>query len=225
MRWWDGTRWTEHIADWQGPRLPPRRAQAGPSVWARLDAERRLTPWLRGLLVVWPLATAASTALLAASFDEVLDVVRGAGDQSTASGWSALGQLAGALGLALLVVRMLWLFRAAHTAQELGLPARRNPWPAAISWLIPILNFWWPYQAVTDLFPAYRRPDRRIAWWWGTSVAAYITPLAAVPMSFVPLGVAAVLLLVAMAPVVAAAVLEIGIVADVVAVHTDLAGP
>src|SRR5262245_17388622 len=224
MRWWDGTRWTEHLADWHGLRPPPARVPPGPAAGARLLAERRLTPWLRGLLVVWPVATAASMVLLALSFQDVLDAVRGATDTSTQSGWSALGQAAGAVGIAVLVVRMLWLYRAATTARELGVPARRNPLPAALGWLIPILNFWWPYQGVTDLYPYDRRPDRRIAWWWATSVAASITPLAAVAMAYVPLGVSAVLLVLALVPVVVAAVLEIGIVADVVAVHADLVG-
>jgi hypothetical protein len=223
MRWWDGARWTAHLADWQGIRPGAARTGVGPSVATRLDTEQRLTPWLRGLLVVWPLATTASAIFAGATFDDVVDAVRNGGDGPATSGWWYGAQLAGIVGLAVIVLRILWLHRASLTAGDLGLPTRRSPAAAAVGWLVPIINFWWPYQGVTDLFPEYRRPDRRIAWWWATSIIAAFSPAAAIAVPYVPVGVAVAIIAVAMVPVVVAAVLEIGLVSDAVAAHADMA--
>src|SRR5262245_32042543 len=113
MRWWDGARWTEHVADWTGMVPPATRPEAAPSVAASYDAEQRLTPWLRRLLVVWPLATAVSAAGLAASASQLVDAIQSGSSTADTSGWWYLVQLAGAFSLALQVFRILWLHRAA----------------------------------------------------------------------------------------------------------------
>ena len=226
MRWWDGTHWTEHLADWNGhvPAAPRPAATGGPSVMARLDAEERITPWLRRLLYLWPLGAAASAGFAAASIESFVDTFRNNGTVETTSGWSWLGQVASAITIALLVVRMIWLHRAVATARDLGLPVRRTPTAAALGWLIPIINLWWPLQGVTDLFPRHRRPDRRLAWWWAWSIVASFAPLAGAAVPYVPAGVAAAILGASVAPTIAAAVLELGLVHDAVALHAELAG-
>jgi hypothetical protein len=225
MRWWDGVRWTEHLADWHGIRPAPPRVYAGPSIADRLDAEQRLTPWLRRLLWLWPLGAAASAAFLGATVEQFVDAIDEGRALGPISGWWYLTQLAGLLSLALVIVRIVWLYRAAQTARDLGLAARRDPLPAAIGWIVPIINLWWPYQGVTDLFPAHQRPDRRIAWWWTCSIVGSILPLAAIAGPFVPVGVAVGIVAVAVAPIVVAAVLELGLVRDAIAIHRDMAGP
>ena len=84
------------------------------------------------------------------------------------------------------MLRVIWLYRAATLARSLGLDARREPLHAAIGWLIPIINYWWPYQGVTDLFPTGERPDRRIAWWWATSIASQLALILVIAVPFVP---------------------------------------
>ena len=59
-----------------------------------------------------------------------------------------------------------------------GLRLRRSPTLAAAGFIIPIVNFWWPYQAAADLLPP-GSPDRRLAgWWWGSYIAT-------IPLAFV----------------------------------------
>jgi hypothetical protein len=227
MRWWDGSHWTEHLADWRGhlPAVPTAGPSVGgPALAVRIDAERRVTPWLRRLLYLWPLAAAASAGVAAASIQPVIDAFNGDSTDSV-SGWGGVAQVAGAFSIALLVLRMVWLHRAVAAARDLGLPVRRQPLPAAIGWLVPIINLWWPLQGVTDLFVPGHRPDRRLAWWWACSVVSSLAPLAGLAVPYVPVVAAGAILVAAVVPTVAAAILELGLVSDAVALHTRLATP
>jgi Domain of unknown function (DUF4328)/Protein of unknown function (DUF2510) len=226
MRWWDGSGWTEHLADWHGhvPAARPPRAAGGPSPMARVDAEERITPWLKRLLYLWPVAAAASAGFAAVSIQRLVDAFRNDGDVPPVSGWGWVAQVASAIVVALLVVRMVWLHRATTTARDLGFPVRRTPTAAAVGWLVPVINLWWPLQSVTDLFPVHRRPDRRLAWWWACSIVASLAPLAGAAVPYVPVPAAVAILVAAVAPTIAAAVLELGLVSEAVAVHVGLAG-
>ena len=51
------------------------------------------------------------------------------------------------------IVFLIWQYRAATTARALGYPARRSPALGAWSWIIPVVNLWFPYQALRDLLP------------------------------------------------------------------------
>ena len=215
MRWWDGTRWTEHTSDYSRPTYA---AVHQPSHADLLARERKLTPWLQALLFLWPLATAVSLGGLVSTFQHIID-----GDQrDSVGGFWVVAQLASLAGIGVLVLRIVWLYRAASTARALGFDARREPMHAAIGWLIPVLNYWWPYQGVTDLFPAGERPDRRIAWWWGLSIASGLSLFVVIAVPFVSTGVAVALVVVALAPALVAAALEVGLVSEAVAVHQRL---
>jgi hypothetical protein len=187
-----------------------------------MPAEHHLARWLRPLLVVWPVALAASSVALASSVRQVVD------DQATSStptGWDYIGNVGSLLSITLLVVRILWLVRAGDVARRLGLPARRQPIASAIGWVIPILNFWWPYQGVRDVFPPPERPRGRLGWWWGCNVAAPIALIgAAASASYVPVAAAVGLVAVALIPSIVAAALERALVADVLAIHERLTG-
>jgi hypothetical protein len=62
--------------------------------------------------------------------------------------------------MAAAVAFLIWQFSAAETARQLGYPARRSPGLGVGAWFIPIVNFWWPYQALADCLP-YNHPARR----------------------------------------------------------------
>jgi hypothetical protein len=224
MRWWDGARWTEHVAGWGQPAhtAPVPASSMARAAADAMPAEHTLSRWLRPLLVVWPLALAASSVSLASSVQQVID---NKSTSSTATGWDYIGNVGSVLSIALLVVRILWLVRAGDVGRRLGLPARRQPVASALGWIIPILNFWWPYQGVRDLFPVPERPGRRLGWWWGCNVAAPIALITgAAAAAFVPLGVAVALVAVALIPSIVAAALERTIVSDVLAIHERLTG-
>jgi len=216
LRWWDGATWTEHTSGYSP--APTRVAIHQPSRADLFEREQRIAPWLRGLLFLWPLATAVSLGGMVSFIQRAVD----GDDTSSISGYWVLAQLGSLVGLGVLVLRILWLYRAALTARALGLDARREPLHAAIGWLIPILNYWWPYQGMTDLFPEGHRPDRRIAWWWGMSIASGLGLFVVIAVPFVSTGVAVVLVVVALAPALVAAALEVGLVSEAVAAHDDL---
>ena len=177
-------------------------------------------PWLRALLFLWPIGVALSLGGLVSTLDDLVD-----GDQAAPHGFWWIGQLGGIVGIGVSILRVVWLYRAAMLARDLGLPARREPMHAAIGWIIPILNYWWPFQGVTDLFPEGQRPDRRIAWWWTMSIISGLGLLIVVAVPFVPAGVGVVLVILAIAPALATAALEVGLIGEILAVHEHLTQP
>ena len=50
---------------------------------------------------------------------------------------------------------VIWLGTAGKAALASGRPLRRHPWLGAWSFVIPIVNLWWPYRAVKDLLDAW----------------------------------------------------------------------
>ena len=85
------------------------------------------------------------------------------------------------VGLAVGALFLLWFYRAASTGWVSGLPARRRPMLATLSFVIPVLNLWWPYQAMLDMVPAEDPRRVVIRWWWvlwlsGTSVGSADLP-------------------------------------------------
>ena len=216
LRWWDGASWTEHTAEWPtGPRPSLRHGD----VSLELDKERQIAPWLQRLLFVWPIALALSLGGFVTSIDSLLS----GDDSSPPSSWW-VGQLGGLVGIAVSVLRIVWLYRSATVSRDLGRPARREPMHAAIGWLIPIINYWWPYQGVTDLFAPSERPAQRIAWWWALSILSQTSVLLGLLVPFVPVGLAVLLVAIVIGMAVASAALEIGLVRDALADHEKSSG-
>ena len=75
---------------------------------------------------------------------------------------------------------------------------------------------------MTDLFPEGHRPDRRIAWWWGMSIASGLSLFVVVAVPFVSAGVAAALVIVALVPALVAAALEVALISEVATIHEAL---
>jgi hypothetical protein len=59
---------------------------------------------------------------------------------------------------------MIWLHRAATFARRARLPARRATVWAWLGFIIPVVNFWFPYQVATDAMPP-GDPARRLVGW------------------------------------------------------------
>ena len=141
VRWWDGLAWTGYASVGQGTDL-------------RLDDEERLASRARvALLAVIPFAVAGQVGLLL-FYDDLFDRIRADRFETTPDvGALAVSQLSGLASLVAGVLFLLWFFRAAENARSLGLPARREPGLATGSFMIPVLNLWWPYQSTCDLLP------------------------------------------------------------------------
>ena len=67
--------------------------------------------------------------------------------------------------LALIAV-LIWQYRAATAAQAIGHRAARTPALGVAGWIIPIVNFWFPYQGIRDCLPTGDPGRGRVLRWW-----------------------------------------------------------
>jgi hypothetical protein len=88
-----------------------------------------------------------------------------------------------------------WIYQAGKFAEARGWPAVRGRTLGAFSVLIPIVNLWWPYEAVRDSYPPGSAPPLLLRWW----VSYLVTPLLSLPVFFVALFGPPVLIVVAIA--------------------------
>jgi hypothetical protein len=70
------------------------------------------------------------------------------------------------LSIAALIGVMIWSYRAATSANHLNYPHVRGPVWAIVGWIIPIVNFWFPYVAVRDALPPGHPARSTVLRWW-----------------------------------------------------------
>lgn len=177
LRWWDGQQWTEHT-------------HAQPPGWGRTDPspavaeERKIAKWAGYAIIGYAFLTAIGGALLFRVFSGFREIMSQAIANPEAppalpdpaagpfafpgmdAGSMAGLQLLNAVQLALGILILLWVYRSATAAAQLGIPARHAPGWAIGSWFIPVINLWWPWQCLQDLFPAEHPMRRRLTLFW-----------------------------------------------------------
>ncbi len=159
-RWWDGQHWTIPGAGYDHYRAP----RAG-------ERRRRLGRWLRFALLINGALGVVSTALTAS----VLHHPHGGWWSTAADGTLQVSpQLArfqlvmlpmSTVGLAFSGILIAWIYYAGEFAAANGWPSTRNRTLGAFSPLIPIVNFWWPYQAIRDAYPPGADHAVLLRWW------------------------------------------------------------
>lgn len=214
-RWWDGSQWTGFTD----------RAAGKPSVTAEVEAERRWARWARLAVTLNPVfqiaglvGAAIQSRWIATNLQELADGTR---PPSTAP---ALSWLSFA-GLGVLVVLILWLYRAGSTARTAGRPLRRSPVLGAVSLVIPILNFWWPYRAARDALGHDHPNIRLVARWWALYLTTSLAGVIVLAAGFAPLAVTYVVVAVAAVTAVGSAVLGRSLVSTMLATHETFATP
>jgi hypothetical protein len=141
----------------------------------------------------------------------------------TATAASALGQVAALAVLASGVVFLVWFHRTVANAQALGLPARRSPAWAIAGFLLPVVNWWFPYQSMRDAFPPGHPARRHVGAWWAAWLGAQLMIIPTLVLAFVaPLG-AGVIAGVSVVIYVLAMFAARRVVAEASAAHRDLA--
>lgn len=216
-RWWDGSDWTAHVsgpAPMLAPRWDPNLAYEDP----RLLRERmaRAGQWLRlALLFVVPLQVISTVAIGLGERPVLKQLFRAfdpGSDRKTIgihpNGALALGQITSLCATAVVVLRMVWMFRAARLGRQVGIPARHNPGLACAGWIIPIVNLWWPYQDLRALGHGRAAVGRM----WLLYLASSLSNLVALVAIVVSSGIGAVCVVAAGALQLAEIVAERGVV-------------
>jgi Protein of unknown function (DUF2510)/Domain of unknown function (DUF4328) len=168
LRWWDGTTWSSHTSGAPSGQL----AATGPAaVEKALAAERKAVLWLGRVCLVVPVLTFFSYLLVRSGFRPLFeDIKNNRLSSSRRSNFGApgpgsgLGQLLNVGGLALIGCEIWWSVVATTTARALGLSTRREPGLAGAGFIIPFINFVWPYQTAQDLFP--NKSMAKAGVWW-----------------------------------------------------------
>ena len=115
-----------------------------------------------------------------------------------------------------------WFYKAAQLARAANLPARRSPGLGTGGFIIPIVNLWWPYQSVCDLFPP-GDPRRRVAGrWWALWLCTQFGTLPVMVASFGPIVLGVLVAMIMSGVAVAAAIAARRVVATVAEVHEEV---
>jgi hypothetical protein len=99
----------------------------------------------------------------------------------------------GLVALVALVVTLVWQHRAASAARALGLPSTHSPAWGVGSWFVPIVNLWFPYQAIRDCLPLEDPNRGHILRWWLAYMASGVVSGAAFVGALFSSGVAVAL--------------------------------
>src|SRR4051812_10818 len=176
-RWWDGTTWGDHTWDPNQPTQPVHQPQqpafrlAPPDPWRDLADERTAGVWAKraftGLFVGRILSGLVSLVI----FDSIIDDIRHAADtgdahQTTVSGWQILNLPVSIVLLLAFVGIVVWNHKAAVIASKLNYPARHGTSWAILGWIVPVLNFWFPYQSVRDSLAPGNSERKTVRRWW-----------------------------------------------------------
>jgi hypothetical protein len=158
LRWWDGAQWSPFTA----PRtLPDQFARPRADAATPFASEDRVWRLARAGVWVWLGVQLAQCAVLLAIMPSFASQFRtylrtshpvNSTPPALPAGFAwvyALDVVVMAAGVAFLI----WQYSAADTARQLGYPSRRSPGLGVGAWFIPIVNLWWPYQALSDCLP------------------------------------------------------------------------
>jgi hypothetical protein len=120
------------------------------------------------------------------------------------------------------VIFLVWMYRAATVARLLNLPARRTPGLAVASFVIPIVNLWWPYQSTCDLLPPGHPGRHTVGRWWAMWIASSVSLPLILLSGYGPVWLRAVVAIAAAAVTLAAAAEARVVVATVEDAHTAI---
>lgn len=153
--WWDGSRWT-------GPDYRPAQRPSVRSV-AKLATATQV------LLLVNGAGSLATIAIEVFGIGAITGYLGGNPSgfgmvELYDQGVALVSLLTGVAAIATAVLWAIWQYRA---AKQVAPRTRRSAGWHAGSWFVPIINLWFPYQNISDLWRAVggTRPPWQILWW------------------------------------------------------------
>jgi len=171
-----------------------------------VDDELRLTRWARVAVVAYAVVVLAGLVvvvaygsllrqefhLLRVSIHDATNGLPAPTPPVVPVGYRVLTGLSGLVGLGAIVCLLMWQYRAARAARSLGYPARRGPGWGVGCWFVPVVNFWFPYQAIRDCLPPGAPARALVLRFWLSLVALYVlSPLTQLALLYRrPVGVA-----------------------------------
>lgn len=174
--WWDGAQWTKPQQEAQP--LPPQPQYLTVPRPEGTKTIATLATVTQVLLIVCLVTSVATIGVEMFGLLAVADFLSGYDttvdrldqyDRST----SVVGMLSSAVFIATGVLWAIWQFQV---AKQVTGQTRRSPGWHAGSWFVPILNLWFPYQNISDLWRAVgrTRPSWQIVWWLLWLVGSYV---------------------------------------------------
>ncbi len=179
FRYWDGSSWTIKTTNAKDPTVDTPPLGTG---FARLG------DWLGRLLALQAVLLVAGAVTVAWGYTEVssygvsLQVLFDPNAAPNPALDDALSHVAlvlmlvlGAWAVVYAVTGVLWLIWQAQLASSAPGALRRTSGMQVLAWFIPIVNWWWPYQDMKDLWVAYgeNKPAGTdttaspVGLWWG----------------------------------------------------------
>jgi hypothetical protein len=169
------------------------RSEAGLTGLARISL---CVPAVVGLLNLVLLRTESSRLLTLGEHFKIVwdDTQRGitppAFTNQSLSPWFFVLALVATAGI---VVTLVWQHRAAAAARALGFPTTHSPAWGVGSWFVPVVNLWFPYQAIRDCLPPSDPNRARILQWWLAYIVGGLVGSAAFVAAFFSSGVSVAL--------------------------------
>jgi hypothetical protein len=165
------------------------------SVRSAVRSEERLSAWAALAVWVYAVAQVTNTAVTVATLPAVVTYVRQILNNygtltppQQPAAFRVASSLEAPLILVAGIVFLLWQYRAAKAARALGYPGRRSPALGAWSWVIPVVNFWFPYQAIRDLLPPGHEVRTLVLRTWLCYVFTIVAVIAAYLTAFASSG-------------------------------------
>ncbi len=194
-RWWSGSSWTDYV--WP----------LGPLARADYARERKAAPYAQLAFIAWVVAIGSGLLITWATshqYRAYVDALRVQIENHNQTDIHPLHPpyfvyFVLLVQIPIFVGLLIWQFRAAKTARSLGLPAKHSAALGTWSWIIPVVMYWFPYQAIRDCLP-WQEPNRRVVRrMWFCFVTMTVADIGAVGLIDIGLAEGAVLSGVALA--------------------------
>ena len=191
FRYWDGEHWTARTSNARSV------SRAGEHPTGLGDGFARLGDWLGRLLAACSLVSLAYLVVVIWGYTVLSPFGDAIGSLLTPGSPTLTSQVQDDLtrvGLALFAVYLLdavlrlvtgvvWLVWQYRLADSAPVELKRSPGLQLVAWIIPFVNWWWPYQDIGHLWRAYGRnqdeatsatPGSVVAWWSSYIGCAFI---------------------------------------------------